>query len=71
MILFVRKENEPDIPYFTLEYKDGKVAQCRGEHNCPMTKDVKAFVEAFERKMQEEGGGKTPVKERKAGKGKT
>lgn len=67
MILFVRKENEPDIPYFTLEYKDGKVAQCRGEHNCPMTKDVKAFVEAFERKMQEEGGGKTPVKERKAG----
>lgn len=67
MILFVRKENEPDTPYFTLEYKDGKVAQCRGKQNCSMTKDVKAFVEAFERKMREEGRGKIPVKERKVG----
>lgn len=52
MILFVRKEFEPNVPYFTLEYRDGKVIQCRGKNNCSMTKEVKAFVKAFERKMQ-------------------
>lgn len=50
MILFVRKEAEPSVPYFTLEYRDGKVIQCRGKNNCSMTKDV----QAFERKMQPE-----------------
>lgn len=52
MILFVRKESEPNVPYFTLEYRDGKVVQCRGRNNCAMTKDVQAFTKAFERKMQ-------------------
>lgn len=61
MILFVRKESAPDTPYFTLEYRNGKVIQCRGKNNCGMTKDVRAFVEAFEQKMQGED------KKRKAG----
>lgn len=67
MILFVRKESEPNIPYFTLEYRDGKVIQCRGKNNCSMTNDVKAFVEAFERKMQPEDQAKKTGKARKAG----
>ena len=67
MILFVRKEAAPDVPYFTLEYKDGKVVQCRGKNNCEMTKDVKAFVKAFEQKMKEENGKENSVKERRAG----
>lgn len=67
MILFVRKEAAPDVPYFTLEYKDGEVVQCRGKNNCAMTKDVKAFVKAFERKMKEESEAENSVKERKAG----
>lgn len=67
MILFVRKESEPNVPYFTLEYKDGKVIQCRGKNNCSMTKEVKAFVKAFERKMQPEDEVKETGKERKAG----
>lgn len=65
MILFVRKETEPEVPYFTLEYRDGKVIQCRGKNNCTMTKDVQAFVKAFERKMQ--GEDKKSGKERKVG----
>lgn len=52
MILFVRKVDEPEKPYFTLEYKDGKVIQCRGKKNCSMSEDVQAFVQAFEKKMQ-------------------
>lgn len=67
MILFVRKETAPDVPYFTLEYRDGKVIQCRGKRNCSMTKDVKAFVKAFERKMQEEGKKGGPAEEKRAG----
>lgn len=65
LILFVRKEAEPDVPYFTLEYREGKVIQCRGRNNCGMPQNVKTFVKAFERKMQ--GEEKKSSKERKAG----
>lgn len=67
MILFVRKETAPDTPYFTLEYRDGKVIQCRGKHNCNMTKDVKAFVKAFERKIQEESKKTSSAEKKRAG----
>lgn len=52
LILFVRKIEDPDTPFYTMEWKDGKVAQCRGMRNADMTPEVKAFVSAFERKMQ-------------------
>lgn len=67
MILFVRKESEPDVPYFTMEYRDGKVIQCRGKNNCAMTKEVQAFVKAFERKMQPKDEAKETGKARRAG----
>lgn len=52
LILFVRKISDPDTPFYTLEWKDGKVAQCRGMRNADMTPEVKTFVAAFERMMQ-------------------
>ncbi len=64
MIFFIRKEKEPDEPYYTLEWK-GKVIQCRGSHNCDMTPEVKAFVELFQKKMMDYG--RAPRKLRKAG----
>ena len=48
-ILFVRKINEPKVPLFTMEVRDGEVKQCRGKHNCSMTDEVKEFVERFKR----------------------
>ena len=51
-IFFVRKAEAPDVPYFTMEFKDGEVKQCRGYANCDMPSDVKAFVDAFEQKMK-------------------
>ena len=54
LILFVRREENPEEPYFTMEFKNGKVAQCRGKNNCAMPKDVKAFVEEFEKRMNKE-----------------
>lgn len=53
MILFVRKAKEPDKPYFTMEWKDNHIVQCRGSHNCGMPPEVEAFVKTFERKMVE------------------
>lgn len=53
-IFFVRREEEPDTPYFTMEYNHGRVIQCRGNHNCGMPPSVKAFVTAFEKMMKEQ-----------------
>lgn len=64
MIFFIRKEAEPEKPYYTLEWK-GKVVQCRGSHNCDMTPEVKAFVEIFQEKMVKYEN--APQKQRKAG----
>ena len=65
MIFFIRKVEKPDMPYFTLEWKKGKVVQCRGMRNCDMTPAVKAFTAAFAAEMKafEEGR----LAERKAG----
>ena len=53
-IFFIRRESEPDKPYYTLEWRDNKVIQCRGMNNCIVTDKVKAFVQAFEEKMNEQ-----------------
>lgn len=67
-IFFIRKEDAPNIPYFTLEYNNNHVVQCRGTHNCDMPPDVKAFVKVFEKKMQEAVKKQNKVrKHRKAG----
>ena len=52
MILFIRQKTAPEEPFYTLEYKDGKVVQCRGKRNCSMTEKVQTFVKAFEKMMQ-------------------
>lgn len=52
LILFVRQVEAPDTPFYTMEWRDNRVIQCRGSHNKDMTQDVKAFVKAFEQMMQ-------------------
>ena len=52
-IFFIRKEKEPDKPYFTMEWRDNDIVQCRGSRNCGMTPEVKAFTEDFKKKMLE------------------
>ena len=52
-IFFVRKADAPEKPYFTMEWKDGHVVQCRGLRNCGMPVEVKAFCDTFEKKMNE------------------
>lgn len=42
-IFFIQKIAEPDKPFYTLEFKDGKVNQNRGDKNCARTAEVIAF----------------------------
>lgn len=67
-IFFVRKAEVPDKPYFTMEFNNNKIVQCRGSHNSGMPPEVEAFVKVFEKKMQEASAEtKSKKKHRKAG----
>jgi hypothetical protein len=50
IILFLRRADAPEKPYFTIEVKDGKVAQCRGKKNCPAPEEVEGFMKLWEKK---------------------
>lgn len=44
-IVFVRKKEYPNTPFFTLEFKNGSVNQLRGKHNKVATEQVKKAVD--------------------------
>lgn len=52
-IFFIRKADHPEQSYYTMEWRDNRIIQCRGKSNCGMTPEVKAFTQVFEKKMQE------------------
>ena len=45
IILFIRKTNEIDKPYYTLEYRNKHVVQCRGRNNKSTTPEIDKFVD--------------------------
>lgn len=51
-ILFVRNENEPSKPFYTVEVKDGAIVQVRGKYNCAPTDEVESFIKAFAQAKQ-------------------
>lgn len=51
VILFLRREAEPQKSYYTVEYQAGKVVQCRCFGNGDMTKEIKSAIRKFERDM--------------------
>ena len=62
-IMLIRRIEDPDTPYYTLEYKRGSVAQNRGKSNCSRTDEVKTFEEKWLRyiktiKSKEQNNGK-------------
>lgn len=47
-ILFIRKVEEPDKPWFTLELdRSGRVVQCRGDHNRAYPEEVGVFIDKW------------------------
>lgn len=47
IILFIRKKDKIEDPYFTIELRKGELRQVRGLRNCDTNKEVKQFVEKF------------------------
>ncbi len=46
-IFFIRKKDEPDTPYYTLEWCDGKIIQDHGYDNRLQTKEIKEFEQKW------------------------
>lgn len=44
-IVFVRKKEMPDLPFFTLELKDGEITQLRGKHNIAAPVEVRTAAD--------------------------
>lgn len=47
-IFVIRKKDEPDVPFFTVEIQGGRISQVRGLRNCSPSPEVKSFIDAFE-----------------------
>lgn len=56
-ILLIRKVEAPDTPFYTLEWLDGRVQQCRTTHNGDYARnpEVKAFVDTWVKKVASKG----------------
>lgn len=50
VILFLRKKEEPDKPFYTIEVRDGEVKQIRGYDNCDPPPKVEAYMKMWEQK---------------------
>lgn len=51
-ILFVRQEETPDQPFYTMEIQDVSIVQCRGKYNESQTPEVKKFLEKFRKEIE-------------------
>jgi hypothetical protein len=47
LIMFIRRKEEMNKPFYTMEVCKGEIIQVRGEYNHDMTEPVKRFVESF------------------------
>jgi len=46
-ILLLRKVDDPDTPFYTIEIRGTMIAQCYGYKNCAPTPEVAAFIKSF------------------------
>ena len=51
-ILFVRQEEAPEKPFYTMEIQDVTIIQCRGKYNENQTPEVKAFLSKFRKEIE-------------------
>ena len=67
-IFVIRKAEEPDTPFYTLELQNKKVIQCRTKNNksYELSEDVKSFVDMWMEKVVKKGGVKKRKKSKEA-----
>ena len=51
-ILFIRKKEEQDKSYYTVEVKDNEVIQVRGKYNVAQSEDVEEFMKVFKKNIR-------------------
>lgn len=51
-ILFIRKKEEPDKSYYTVEVRDDEVIQVRGKYNVAPSEDVEEFMKIFKKNLR-------------------
>lgn len=51
-IMLIRRSNEKEKPYYTLELKGKRIVQIRGNHNSAPVPEVSEFVRQWEKKYQ-------------------
>lgn len=54
VILFIRRAETPDEPYYTMELdpKTEIIIQCRGKRNCGKTPEIEAFTEKWQKQLK-------------------
>jgi len=65
-ILFIRKANAPDKPYYTVEMRGYDLQQVHGLRNCGIHGEVKAFFDKWLAWVKNGGGSKSPKKQTSA-----
>lgn len=66
IILVIRKVEEVDKPYYTVEIKGNEIRQVRGKHNRQPTEDVEKFIEEFkENKLTKKSNKKNKISKEK------
>lgn len=53
VILFIRKTEELEKPFYTMEVRKNEIIQVRGMNNCDMTPQIKKFVSSFRKNILE------------------
>lgn len=50
-IFVIREKDNPDIPFYTMEIRNGRIIQCRTDCNkiAPKGSDIEAFIDLFDR----------------------
>lgn len=51
IIMFLRRTEVPDEPFFTVDIRDFKINQCRGKCNCSMTPEVEKAIKRYQREV--------------------
>ena len=51
-ILFIRKKEEPDKSYYTVEVRDDEVIQVRGKYNVAPSEDIEEFMKIFKKNLR-------------------
>lgn len=51
-ILFIRKKEEPDKSFYTVEVRDDEVIQVRGKYNVAPSEDVEEFMKVFKKNIR-------------------